>query len=101
MTIDFVVVELELVIGSDTTGYAFTYVVAKVWFGCTVASYTHYPTISTDMLQRVQERRPTYNNSAQITNSASASTLKLIYYRVCHRSLKEMRVCSTVDCLGR
>ena len=40
----------------DTTGYAFTYPVASLLFGCTVACYTHYPTISTDMLGKVQSR---------------------------------------------
>ena len=66
----------------DTTGYAFSYVIAKVWFGCTVVCYTHYPQISTDMLQCVQERRPTYNNDERISNSVVASFAKLWYYKV-------------------
>lgn len=66
----------------DSTGYAFSYVIAKVWFGCTVVCYTHYPQISTDMLQRVQERRPTYNNDTRISNSVVASFAKLWYYKV-------------------
>lgn len=40
----------------DTTGFAFTYPVASLLFGCTVVCYTHYPTISTDMLQKVKDR---------------------------------------------
>jgi hypothetical protein len=56
--------------------------VAKVWFGCTVVSYTHYPTISTDMLQAVQERRPSYNNDQRVSGSLTASKLKLVYYKV-------------------
>ncbi len=31
----------------DTTGYGFTYPVARVLGGCRVATYTHYPTITT------------------------------------------------------
>ena len=34
----------------DTTGCAFTFFVARVLAGCKVATYVHYPTISTDML---------------------------------------------------
>ncbi len=37
----------------DTTGWAFTYPLAKL-AGARVAAYTHYPTVSADMLQRVQ-----------------------------------------------
>ena len=33
---------------TDTTGYAFTYAVARIWFGCTVVTYTHYPTMYDD-----------------------------------------------------
>ncbi|KAK8824795.1 hypothetical protein WA538_005462 [Blastocystis sp. DL] len=64
----------------DTTGLAFTYPVVKLLTGATVLSYTHYPTISTDMLQRVREKRSTYNNDAFISNSTTISTLKLLYY---------------------
>jgi hypothetical protein len=31
----------------DTTGCAFTFLVAKVLAGCKVGTYVHYPTIST------------------------------------------------------
>mmetsp|Transcript_17189 Transcript_17189/g.26049 ORF Transcript_17189/g.26049 Transcript_17189/m.26049 type:complete len:382 (+) Transcript_17189:421-1566(+) len=61
----------------DTTGCAFTFWVAKVLAGCHVVAYVHYPTISTDMLQLVWERRPSYNN-AQVTTVSSY--IKLVYY---------------------
>ena len=65
----------------DTTGCAFTYLVAKIVFGCKVISYTHYPTISTDMLSMVWERRrATYNNQAYIANSRITTIAKLVYY---------------------
>ena len=35
----------------DTTGWAFPYPLARL-AGSRVAAYVHYPTISTDMLQR-------------------------------------------------
>ena len=49
----------------DTSGYAFTYPVARM-FGCKVICYTHYPTISLDMLSRVRGRSSMYNNDALI-----------------------------------
>ncbi|PIA32352.1 hypothetical protein AQUCO_04500152v1 [Aquilegia coerulea] len=39
----------------DTSGYAFTYPLARM-FGCKVICYTHYPTISSDMVSRVWRR---------------------------------------------
>lgn len=45
----------------DTSGYAFTYPIARL-FGCRVICYTHYPTISVDMLSRVRQRSSLYNN---------------------------------------
>lgn len=65
----------------DTTGCAFTYVPAAVLCGCRVLAYVHYPTISTDMLQLVWERRRSaYNHQAYIAASAVTTYLKLLYY---------------------
>jgi len=65
----------------DTMGYAFTYPIA--WFcGCRVACYTHYPTISSDMIARVVERRPSYNNNQVVAGSHLQSRLKLLYYKL-------------------
>eukprot|EP00948_MAST-09A_sp_MAST-9A-sp1_P001691 g1691.t1 len=65
----------------DTAGYAFTLPLAKYFFNVQhVGAYVHYPTISTDMLQRVFERRPTYNNAGIIAQSRVMSTIKWIYY---------------------
>lgn len=66
----------------DTTGCAFSYLVARVLAGCKVATYVHYPTISTDMLSLVWKRRPSYNNDTQITANPIVSCIKLIYYSV-------------------
>ncbi|MCL4128055.1 UNVERIFIED_CONTAM: hypothetical protein GTU68_000273, partial [Idotea baltica] len=53
----------------DTMGYAFTYPVFRFIGGCDISSYTHYPTISSDMLDRVSDR-------------FILSYIKLCYYRI-------------------
>jgi len=63
----------------DTTGCAFTFIVAKL-ARCKIVAYVHYPTISTDMLSLVWERRPTYNNASNIAKSSLTTYLKLVYY---------------------
>jgi alpha-1,2-mannosyltransferase len=69
----------------DTTGAAFTFPVAKLFALLTarknirVVTYTHYPTISTDMLRVVRQRKAAHNN--QQTSSIRAF-VKLVYYLV-------------------
>ncbi|KAL5703070.1 GDP-Man:Man3GlcNAc2-PP-dolichol alpha-1,2-mannosyltransferase [Ranunculus cassubicifolius] len=63
----------------DTSGYAFTYPLARM-FGCKVICYTHYPTISSDMVSRVWGRSSMYNNDALIAKSIWLSRCKVIYY---------------------
>ncbi|KAK9130911.1 hypothetical protein Sjap_011398 [Stephania japonica] len=65
----------------DTCGYAFTYPLARM-FGCQVICYTHYPTISTNMLARVSLQSSMYNNNALIARSRLLSQCKVIYYTV-------------------
>lgn len=65
----------------DTTGCAFTFLVAKL-ARCKIVAYVHYPTVSTDMLNLVWERRPTYNNTSNVTKSSLATYIKLIYYSI-------------------
>ncbi|CAG8733694.1 4895_t:CDS:10, partial [Cetraspora pellucida] len=55
---------------------------AKKIFGCKVAAYVHYPTISSDMLSKVQERRPGFNNDNLISQSRVFSIGKIWYYRI-------------------
>ena len=64
----------------DTTGCAFTFLVAKILAGCKVGAYVHYPTISTDMLNLVWTRRPMYNNNEQVASSSVRTYIKLVYY---------------------
>lgn len=60
----------------DTTGLAFTYPIVKIFTSSQVMSYTHYPTISTDMLQRVRNRCTQFNNDVHISNSLFLSLAK-------------------------
>ena len=72
----------------DTTGAAFTFPVVKLFALlasrqiCRVLTYTHYPTISTDMLRVVYERRPAYNNRSNVANNSVKNSVKLLYYLV-------------------
>lgn len=65
----------------DTTGWAFTYPLAKL-AGCRVASYTHYPTVSTNMLGRVWSQQVMYNNDDSIRSSTVKSLIKVLYYQL-------------------
>lgn len=65
----------------DTTGWAFPY--PLVWLaGARVVAYVHYPTISTDMLERVRARHHTYNNDSGVSSSWLKSWVKLCYYQL-------------------
>ena len=65
----------------DTSGWAFTYPMCRL-SGVRVACYVHYPTVSTDMLQRVRQRKSLYNNSNRVADSRPASWVKLLYYYI-------------------
>lgn len=66
----------------DTMGYAFTYPIFKYIGGCRVSSYTHYPTISTDMLKRVANRTASFNNKSHVAKNPFFTWAKLSYYRL-------------------
>lgn len=63
---------------ADTMGYAFTFHVVARLAGIPVGAYVHYPTISTDMLARVEARHTTYANSNTISSSTALSRVKLM-----------------------
>ena len=65
----------------DSMGYAFTLPLFRYLGGCKVVSYVHYPTISTDMLERVSQRTGTYNNAQFVASSRLLSVVKIVYYR--------------------
>lgn len=66
----------------DTMGYAFTYPLFKYIGGCYVGSYTHYPTVSSDMLKYVYKRVTFYNNRRIIARNPFFTMGKLIYYNL-------------------
>jgi alpha-1,2-mannosyltransferase len=63
----------------DSTGWAFTYMVAKLT-GCSIGCYVHYPTVSSDMLKRVRAQRPGITNSSVISSNMLFSVVKVVYY---------------------
>lgn len=63
----------------DTMGYAFTYPLVHYFTNVKIATYTHYPTISSDMVNRVYERKVAHNNEARLASSYIWSTGKLMY----------------------
>ncbi len=65
----------------DTTGYAFTYPFARI-IGCRVGCYTHYPTVSTDMIGVVEKGVDAHNNSRAVAQSRVLSFIKVCYYKI-------------------
>ncbi|GMK57824.1 hypothetical protein CspeluHIS016_0406580 [Cutaneotrichosporon spelunceum] len=67
----------------DSMGYAFTLPFARLVAGRDIAigSYTHYPTVSSDMVKRVRERVAGVENGGA-SGSAVRTWAKLVYYRM-------------------
>ncbi|XP_070511097.1 GDP-Man:Man(3)GlcNAc(2)-PP-Dol alpha-1,2-mannosyltransferase isoform X1 [Cardiocondyla obscurior] len=80
----------------DTMGYAFTYPLFKYIGGCRVGSYTHYPTISTDMLKYVYKRVVAYNNRRIVARNPFFSYMKIIYYKLFARLYGLVGNCSEI-----
>ncbi|KAJ3485386.1 hypothetical protein NLI96_g5000 [Meripilus lineatus] len=66
----------------DTMGYAFSFHVVSLLGNIPVGAYVHYPTLSTDMLERVKSRKTWHTNSDTVSSSSILSRAKLFYYRV-------------------
>lgn len=66
----------------DTTGFSFTIPIFSWFIGARCGAYVHFPTISTDMVNRVVQHSTatSYNNSSRIQNSQFLTTLKKFYY---------------------
>ncbi|KAJ2760820.1 asparagine-linked glycosylation protein [Coemansia sp. BCRC 34490] len=65
----------------DTVGFAFTYPLLRLLTArIPVVSYTHYPTISSDMRRAVSSREAGVNNDAAVARSATMTALKSAYY---------------------
>lgn len=66
----------------DTTGCPLSLPLFKYIGGCKTACYVHYPTITTQMIRRVETGVEMYNNSGMIANNEALTTLKVWYYRI-------------------
>jgi alpha-1,2-mannosyltransferase len=66
----------------ETTGYAFTLPLFRWLGGSKTASYVHYPTVSSDMLESVARQTQSFNNSRWVSRSRLLTRLKLVYYRL-------------------
>lgn len=62
----------------DTMGYAFTFHVVSILAGVNIGAYVHYPTISTEMVHRVEARVALHNNSASVSSSTFLTQGKLL-----------------------
>uniref|UniRef100_A0A7S4MFI8 GDP-Man:Man(3)GlcNAc(2)-PP-Dol alpha-1,2-mannosyltransferase n=1 Tax=Vannella robusta TaxID=1487602 RepID=A0A7S4MFI8_9EUKA len=66
----------------DSMGYSYSLWIARLLGKCKVAAYVHYPTISTDMLSKVQTGTKSYNNKGSIAKSPLLRFGKVLYYRL-------------------
>jgi len=66
----------------DTMGYAFTFHVVSILTGINIGAYVHYPTISTEMIHRVESRVALHNNSASVSSSTFLTQGKLLQVTV-------------------
>jgi alpha-1,2-mannosyltransferase len=67
----------------DTMGYAFSYPIVRMFHNSIpIGGYVHYPTISTDMLERVKNRESGHTNDSSVSKSRLRSKIKLMYYRL-------------------
>lgn len=66
----------------DSMGYAFTLPLFKYFGSSYVACYVHYPTISTDMLDKVVQGSSVHNNKEVIARSPMLTMAKIWYYRI-------------------
>ena len=80
----------------DTSGWAFMYPLLRL-AGVRVVCYTHYPTISTDMLKRVHTRQAAFNNDDSIAGSTLKSAAKLVYYYVFASLYGAVGACANVS----
>ena len=63
----------------DTIGVGFAYPLVKLLFGCRIVSYTHYPTISSDMVSQINEKMAGKSFLARMLKHIYYFALKLAY----------------------
>lgn len=60
-------------------GCAFTYIIPYFFSISEIVSYTHYPIISFNMIDKVVQRKADFNNNKLIANSKIFTILKYMY----------------------
>ncbi len=78
----------------DTAGYPFALLVFRVLAGLKVGVYVHYPTITHNMIDRVQANKVDYNHSQEVASSKWRTSLKLMYYRAFARLYRLCGACA-------
>lgn len=66
----------------DTTGCPLSIPLFKILGGCKVSCYVHYPTITTQMIKRVENRAEMYNNADFIAKNEKLTAAKISYYQL-------------------
>ncbi|KAM3141182.1 hypothetical protein pb186bvf_006787 [Paramecium bursaria] len=67
----------------DTIGLPFSYIIFKLLLpNVKIYAYVHYPFISTDMIEQVEQKQVRYNNQENISKSTTQTKLKLYYYQI-------------------
>lgn len=80
-------------LNADTMGYAFTFPVLAAFSSLAgkavpIGAYVHYPTISTSMLKRVENRAAGVTNTSTVASSSVLSRGKLMYVLFRYLSLQ-------------
>lgn len=86
----------------DTMGASFIYPLFRYLAAAKIGAYVHYPIISTDMINLVQNNVENYNNRSWIARSYLLSRFKVLYYwifwavyRICGRNCDVVMVNSS------
>lgn len=83
---------------TDTMGYAFTFPFVRLIAGdeITIGTYTHYPTVSADMVARVKARSYGVEN-AGVSSSWLRTQIKLMYAHCVHSAKAELTAVTTAS----
>jgi len=62
----------------DTMGFAFTFPIVSILAGVNIGAYVHYPTISAEMIHRVESNVALHDSSAPVSYSKFLAQGKLL-----------------------
>ncbi|KAG5467105.1 hypothetical protein LSCM1_01286 [Leishmania martiniquensis] len=66
----------------ETVGVPFVYPLLRLLAGCTVISYTHYPVVSSAMMERVRNGKVGHTSSQNMARNPALRCAKVIYYQI-------------------